>query len=308
MNEAKPADKHERVPALVVSGFLGAGKTTLVRHLLERAKAEGLRVAVVSNEFGELGIDQELLGAGDQAYVELEGGCVCCKLGDELLETLQMLYERVHPDRVIVETSGVAMPFDTLLNFWREPVCRWSSDEVSVVVVSADQVAEGRDLEGTFEDQVCSADILLLNKLDLVAPSQVPLIEQRLRALEPDAPIVHAGHGRVEESVLFPPDPGQRRHKRRGEIKATPHNHEQFAAEEIHIEAGIDVAVLTSRLSALGALRVKGFAQTAQGLRVIQGVGRRIELAPLESPPREGMLGRAVVISKSGGGHGSAND
>ena len=81
----------KRIPVLVVSGFLGAGKTTLVRHLLQGAQRTGVRVAVVSNEFGALGIDKALLGEGEAAYVELAGGCVCCQLSDTLLDTLQML-------------------------------------------------------------------------------------------------------------------------------------------------------------------------------------------------------------------------
>ena len=158
----------KRIPVLVVSGFLGAGKTTLVRHLLHDAQRTGVRVAVVSNEFGALGIDKALLGEGEEAYVELEGGCVCCQLSDTLLDTLQMLWERVRPDRIIVETSGVALPFDTQLNLWREPLSAWVDDDMAVVVVNAEQLLEGRDLEGTFEDHVSSADLLLLNKVDLI--------------------------------------------------------------------------------------------------------------------------------------------
>ena len=114
----------------------------------------------MSNEFGALGIDQALLGSqGSNTYVELEGGCVCCKLSDELVNTLQQLWEEVRPDRIVVETSGVALPFDTLINFWREPVSKWVSDSLAVVVVNAEQVGERRDLEGTFEQQVSSADL-----------------------------------------------------------------------------------------------------------------------------------------------------
>ena len=161
-----PVEK--RIPVLVISGFLGSGKTTLVSYLLREAQATGTRIAVVSNEFGALGIDQALLAQSGAAYVELEGGCVCCQLSDELVNTLQMLRERVSPDVIIVETSGVALPFDTQLQVWREPVCRWVDDDMAVVVVNAEQLFERRDLEGTFEDQVSSADLLLLNKVDLV--------------------------------------------------------------------------------------------------------------------------------------------
>ena len=153
------------IPALVVSGFLGAGKTTLVQHLLKDAQRQGLRLAIVSNEFGALGIDQALLGnQGSNSYVELEGGCVCCKLSDELVKTLQQLWEDVQPDRIVVETSGVALPFETLINFWREPVTEWVGDSITVVVVNAEQVAEGRDLDGTFEQQVSSADLLIVGR------------------------------------------------------------------------------------------------------------------------------------------------
>ena len=89
-----------RVPVLVVSGFLGSGKTTLVRALLADAQARGERVAVVSNELGELGIDAALLGAGEERWVELAGGCVCCQLSDELVETLEILRTRVDPDQI----------------------------------------------------------------------------------------------------------------------------------------------------------------------------------------------------------------
>src|SRR6267143_3282871 len=196
----------KRIPVLVVSGFLGAGKTTLVRQLLHDAQRTGVRVAVVSNEFGALGIDKTLLGEGEGAYVELEGGCVCCQLSDTLLDTLQMLWERVRPDRIIVETSGVALPSDTQLNLWREPVSAWVGADMAVVVVNAEQLREGRDLEGTFEDQISSADLLLLNKVDLIPPEALGRVEAMLHTLAPETPAVRSIQGSVDPVVLFPPD------------------------------------------------------------------------------------------------------
>jgi cobalamin biosynthesis protein CobW len=290
----------KRIPVLVVSGFLGAGKTTLVRHLLHDAQRTGVRVAVVSNEFGALGIDKALLGEGEEAYVELEGGCVCCQLSDTLLDTLQMLWERVRPDRIIVETSGVALPFDTQLNLWREPVSAWVEDDMAVVVVNAEQLMEGRDLEGTFEDQVSSADLLLLNKIDLIPPEALGRVEAMLHDLAPDTPTVRSIQGTVDPAVLFPPDPaGIRSQRRTMRPEPPPHQHDMFHAQEISVEDGIEPDVLSERLCRLGTLRAKGFVRTSQGLRLVQGVGRRIELTEVTLLPPPALLGRVVVITRN---------
>ena len=288
------------VPALVVSGFLGAGKTTLVRHLLEEAQAQEVRIAVVSNEFGELGIDQALLGnQAGQGYVELEGGCVCCKLSDELVTTLQRIREEVHPDRIVVETSGVALPFDTLLNFWREPVSEWIGECLSAVVVNAEQVAEGRDLEGTFEQQVSSADLLIVNKLDLVPSEQRGQVYARVQHLAPGTPVVPSIQARVGTPVLFPPDPGNFSKRAAKSSTHEPHTHEAFEAEECVVESGIDPATLIQRIQSRHALRAKGFVQTSVGLRLVQGVGPRVDLIEPSMNPPEHLLGRLVLIRRS---------
>jgi cobalamin biosynthesis protein CobW len=288
-----------RIPALIVSGFLGSGKTTLVRHLLEDAQREGVRVAVVSNEFGDLGIDRELLGNPDDAYVELDGGCVCCKLSDELVDTLQMLRERANPDRIIVETSGVALPFDVQLNFWRDPITEWIEDDVAVVVVNADQLHEGRDLDATFEHQVSSADLLLLNKVDLVPAASLPSLEEKLRALEPDAPILHSIQGKVDPAVLFPPDPERLRSARRAAGGEAPaHSHKKYQSSVLEISPGAEIADLKRQFAERDALRIKGFVETAQGIRLVQGVGRRIELSEVKAAPPAHLVGRIVVIRR----------
>ncbi len=292
------AEAPRKIPALVISGFLGAGKTTLVQGVLRHALENGIRVALVSNELGALGIDRALLGSGGEAYVELEGGCVCCELSDDLVETLERLHEEVGPDRIVVETSGVALPFDTQLNFWREPVRRWIGDDTAVVVVDAEQVASGRDLEGTFEDQVSSADLIVLNKVDRVEEGDLPKIEARIRELEPDAPILHAVRGAIDPSVLFPPERGAV--DRAGEAPAArPHDHEHFATEEIRIPHGISEAALRERLDRPELLRAKGFVVTDAGPRLLQRVGPRTEFSVPEVDVAEDLLGRIVLIRRA---------
>jgi G3E family GTPase len=291
-----------RVPVLLVSGFLGSGKTTLVRHLLADARRRGLRVALISNELGELGIDRALLASAGDDAIELAGGCVCCRLSDRFVETLEQLHERVRPQRVIVETSGVALPYETQLHLWREPVSRWVGDDVAVVVVNAEQLAAGIHLDDVFAQQVSSADLIVLNQLDRVDPSELPGLEARLRELEPEAPIVRALHARVEPDLLFPPDPGGLRLARRAQALAPlPHAHTAFVADEIALEPGLASTELRARLRALGALRIKGFVETLEGLRVVQGVGPRIDLAPADAPPPRELVNRAVVIRRQTG-------
>jgi len=292
-------DSRPKTPALVVSGFLGSGKTSLVRHLLAVARGQGIRMAVVSNELGALGIDRALLGAGDTAFVELEGGCVCCELSDDLVETLQELHDRVAPDRIVVETSGVALPFDTQLNFWREPVSEWIGEDAAIVVVNALQLAEERDLEGTFRDQVTSADLLVLNKIDLVSARDLPNLEAKLRALEPEAPILRAVHGEVASELLFPPD--AREVDRSGPPPAArPHDHEAFETEIVEVRGGIDRRELESLLAGPRLLRAKGFIRMQEGLRLVQLVGRRLDIDEPSVTPTDTMVGRMVMIRRAG--------
>ena len=282
-----------RIPILVVSGFLGSGKTTLVRHLLDTAVAEGARLAIVSNEFGALGIDGALLSSGQGRYIELAGGCVCCELSDELVEVLESMRRDVSPDRIVIETSGVALPYETQLSLWRPPVSEWAGDDMAVVVVNAEQLAAGDDLGPTFEQQITAADLLLLNQIDRVSSALLPALEARLHALEPEVPIVRCEQGRVDPALLQPL-PLERA---RQASETPPHHHEAFTTEMVEIAPGATCEAIAERVRAAGALRAKGFVETRDGVRLVQGVGRRVEFHTAEAPP--GLLGRIVLIRRA---------
>lgn len=184
-----------RIPTTVVTGFLGTGKTTLIRHLLQNAG--GQRLAVVVNEFGDVGIDGEILrgcgveGCEDDDILELANGCICCTVADDFLPTLQKLIDRPNPPQhILIETSGLALPKPLVKAFtWPEVRTRSTVDGV-IAMVDAEAVAKGRfapdpaalakareadptldhdtPLEELFEDQLGCADLVILNKTDLV--------------------------------------------------------------------------------------------------------------------------------------------
>jgi len=302
----------KRVQVLLVGGFLGSGKTTLVRQLLNAAIASGQRLAVVSNEFGELGIDEALLESESQGFVEIAGGCVCCKLSDELSETLQDLYERVQPDCIAIETSGVALPSDAQLTLFRPPVSEWIADEAIVVVVNADQLADrigqrqdpavgeqdplGEDL--TFEFQVSAADLLLLNKVDLV--DALEPLHAALEEMNPGVPIFETVQCQVAADLLFPPDAHRVRASRAAQDDHDhdhDHDHTQHFVSQVHdIPSGLTQEAATSWVAARQGLRTKGFVETTEGWQVIQGVGRRLEITPTATTPPEAVQNRLVVI------------
>lgn len=287
--------------ALVISGFLGAGKTSLVRSLLRQAQNEGIRLAVISNEFGALGIDRALLQSEQWGeYVELEGGCVCCQLSSELLETLQKIWERNRPHRIIVETSGLALPFETLMTFWREPVSQWVSESLAVVVVNAEQLATKRDIEGLFEQQVSSADLLVLNKTDLVDTASLDQLESFLTEMAPDTPVIRSSYGQVDSRILFTSltknDLPQAREGNM--IDSQVHAHDCYEVSELDIEPGIDLEEVIAQVQALNPVRVKGVVETNSGPVLVQGVGPRFDQVPAPEHFPARLRGRLVVIRR----------
>jgi cobalamin biosynthesis protein CobW len=292
------------IPALILSGYLGAGKTTLVGHLLAEAQSQGVKLAIISNEFGDTGIDRALVDAGEEGFVELDGGCVCCRLSDALGETVQGIIEAARPDRLVLECSGVALPGDVQVQFWRPPVDALVTDEVVVAMVDADRFSVIADeaLEDTFLEQIEAADLLLLNKVDLVSDEVADAAEARLSELTGGQPVIRCTHGQVDPSLLFPPDPdGARKARRDADAQPRPHTHERFTTHELSFPGIVDPDEVLAQVAAQSAIRAKGFVRTESGVAVLQGVGQRIELSPFTRPLDESLVGRVVIIHREEG-------
>jgi cobalamin biosynthesis protein CobW len=328
----------KKIPATVVTGFLGAGKTSLIRHLIQHAN--GRRLALVVNEFGDIGIDGEVLAAcgndacGEDDIIELANGCICCTVADDFLPTIQALLARPEPpDHIIIETSGLALPKPLLRAFgWPEVRTRVTVDGV-ISVVDTHAVADGRfaddvdavdaqrrademldhdsPLEELFEDQLACADMVILNKTDLLDGAGLDAVRRSVaNGVRPGVKLVAAANGAVDVAVVLGIDAAAE-----DDIESRPshhdadedHDHDDF--ESFHVELGAVAAPdqLVSRLTRLAIdhdiLRIKGFvAVDGRDMRlVVQGVGGRFQhYYDRDWRDGEARVSRLVVIGQRG--------
>jgi cobalamin biosynthesis protein CobW len=301
-----------RVPCTIVTGFLGAGKTTLIRHVL--ANTQGRKLAVIVNEFGDVGIDGEILkGCGNEAcpeenIVELANGCLCCTVADEFVPALDAILSRDGVEHIVIETSGLALPKPLVQAFhWPAIKNRVTVDGV-VVVVDGAALADGRvaqDLEAlaqqratdsalthddpieeVFDDQIACADLVVLNKRDLLDDAGMAKAQAAIAdALPRSVKTIAVADGKVDAALLLglgvgtEDDIANRRTRHDAEEE---HDHDDFDSFVVPLAEVADPAVLAARVSALSkdfnVLRVKGFAAIAgKPLRLLlQAVGPRV--------------------------------
>ena len=305
-----------RIPATIVTGFLGAGKTTLIRNLIQQAK--GRRLAVIVNEFGDMGFDGTLIADCDDdcrpdQIVELTNGCICCTVADEFLPTMEALLAREPaPDHIVIETSGLALPQPLVRAFsWPGVSHRVTVDGV-VTVVDAEAVAAGRfapdpeatkaalaadpaidhddPIEELFEDQLRCADLVVVSKADLVSPDDLAGTEALVaREARAGTRVVRGAGGSVPASVLLGIDAsaeadmtGRESHH---ELEGEDHEHDDFDSVVVPVPPAPSLAALEARVAAAlavpGVLRVKGRAAVTgkAAAAVVQAVGPRGEVS-----------------------------
>ena len=305
-----------RIPVTVVTGFLGAGKTTLVRHLL--AHAQGKRIALIINEFGELGIDKQvLLGCGDDTcreedMIELSNGCICCTVGEDFIPAMQQLLSRPdRPDHIVIETSGLALPQPLIRAFnWPEIKSEVTIDGV-VALVDAAALSEGRfasdeaaveerrqadqmldhltPLGELFKDQLVAADLIVVNKTDLVDAATLARVESEIRAnLRPGTGLIRAANGHVDVAALLglglatEDNLAGRDSAHELEHGGEGHEHDDFDSFAVKLPATVSretlLAIVGQTIRDHDVLRLKGFAALpgANARLAIQAVGPRV--------------------------------
>src|SRR5688572_5175144 len=171
-------------PVSVLTGYLGAGKTTLLNRIL--TEQHGQRLAVIINEFGEIGIDHQLVTTTEECIVEMNNGCICCTVRGDLIAAIGRILTDARPwDRILIETTGLADPAPVIQSFFMDPeLARATRLDAIITVVDALHVAQHWDAEEVLE-QIAFADVILLNKLDLVSMENAASVEARLRKLNP---------------------------------------------------------------------------------------------------------------------------
>jgi G3E family GTPase len=192
------------VPVVLVAGFLGAGKTTVVNHLL--AHAGGRRIAAVVNDFGAINIDAELITGAAGGVVSLSNGCICCSLEGDLLRTLAGLLRRdPQPEVIVIETSGVADPTDVVRNLMDPVIWREAPLETVLCVVDATTPVAMLD-DALLRAQIRASDVVALTKVDLADAADQARVRDAVRAMRPAAVLVDALHGEIPAALLFLPD------------------------------------------------------------------------------------------------------
>ena len=314
-----------RIPATIVTGFLGAGKTTLIRRLF--AEAPGKRIAVLVNEFGDMGFDGSVIADCDDdcrpsEIVELTNGCICCTVADEFLPTMEALLARdPAPDHIVIETSGLALPQPLVRAFaWPGVAHRVSVDGV-VTVVDAAAVAAGRfapdpeatraavaadpaidhddPIEELFEDQLRCADLIIVTKADLVSAAALDATEAFVRCAARSGTGVVRG-GDVPASVLLGISAaaegdmtGRESHH---ELEGEEHDHDDFVSfiADLPPVASLDAlrARVSGALAVPGVLRVKGRAAISgkTAAAVVQAVGPRVEVSFAPGAVADGLV------------------
>ncbi|WP_244958107.1 CobW family GTP-binding protein [Pandoraea nosoerga] len=299
------------IPMIVLGGYLGAGKTTIVNALLRGA--HGMRVTVLVNDFGALNVDEALIRERSDDVIGLENGCVCCTIGGRLVETLIALGERDHrPDLLVIEASGVSDPLRIAQVGLLDRAFRLHGIVVAVDASSIEQTLEDRYVGDIVRRQLAAASTLVITKADLVAPQALQAVHARLRALETTRIVVTADHGAVPPAILFPDEaialPGLLSPRPlRAAAGALPAGLRSF---DWQTTRALDRARLKAALALLPdkLLRAKGFAVTADGSAVeVHVAGKRVAFTRHPGLARQGttlvfigMLSDADIASLTG--------
>ncbi len=290
------------VPVLLVSGYLGAGKTTLINRLL--TLSGGRRIAAIVNDFGAIDIDAALLGSAVDGVVSLKNGCICCTLQGDLLRALSTVMKRDPGlEAIVIETSGVSDPAEIIRNLLDPVIFKAAALDTVACIVDARQVAEAPELaeDALWQSQLRSADFVLLSKTDLVDAGTLERLRRQIHAAYPAKPIFDAGEA-LDPSFLF----SHALHEAASDRPSPrPVSLPQFATASWRSQRPLSLPRFQSALNHLSRrlLRAKGlvvFTEYPGQPMLVQLVGTRATVTPSPVAPEAGLMAEIVLIAKDG--------
>jgi G3E family GTPase len=281
-----------RTPITLIIGPLGSGKTTLLRHILATRPA---KIAIVMNEFGEIAIDTKVIEGKNVRISELGGGCVCCSLLGEFEAAVTEIIKKVAPEMIVVETTGLAEPEALVFNIQEAlPQCRLDG---VVSVIDADMLVRFPELGHTTRLQIEGADILFLNKIDLIGTAQIEPLQRKLRNINPTAAIILTERCRIDPELLFGIQ--QSRERR---IAPPRHEHQpEFESFTFGSDKTFSRDCFERFVDGLPAnvIRAKGFIRFPDGAHLFNFVAGRWELEPFEADETQVVfIGKGVLSEK----------
>lgn len=278
----------ERPPLILLSGFLGAGKTTFLQHFIEYQTQRSRFVAVIQNEIGEVGLDGKLL---DYTVTEIDEGCVCCSLAGNLKRAVRGILAAFTPDVILLETTGLANPYNLLGELDElESLVRF---DCTLTIVDAEHAAATLAHHPLAADQVRAADLIMLNKADLVAADQLERLTAQLQQINPQAPVFHTTNGNLNPALLLQPvkQPRATRADHFPSHHHSGHQQEDVWVKTIALQHPLDQAGFLQTVQRLPAtiFRMKGvlhFNDAPQPM-LFQYVGGRHTLSPMPQESAE---------------------
>ena len=278
-----------KIPVTIITGYLGAGKTTLLRKIISETK---MKIAILMNEFGQIGIDGKVIQGKNIKITELAGGCVCCSLAGELEAAMAEIIETIKPDWMIVETTGVAEPsalaYDVMENI------KGTRLDAIVTIVDSDALARFVSLGHTGAEQIELADVIIINKKDLVGEEKLEEIKQKLTGMNSRAVLIESAFCTIDLEFIFGLN--------RKDVPAVAHKHQmEFEYFDYTTDKKFDYDRIVTLFANLPTeiYRSKGFVMTNRGSFLINQVGGRFNCEEFEAKKTELVfIGKQIAQKK----------
>ena len=270
-----------KIPITILTGYLGSGKTTILRHIMKNTDR---KIGVLVNEIGEIDVDGALIEKNTEEIIKFSDKCMCCAIRGDIVDSINNLIKNFSPSAIIIETSGQAHPVPVALAINEDPLAETCYLDAIICIVDAVNIFDIVEKDHTLMDQLVSSDFVILTKTDLVDSDQKEKVISWLKRMKPATPIIESHNGEVDFSIISEQEAS---HEFATSALLDEHDHHHLDSVSVKIDGQIKKKKFTKFLDSLDTniYRAKGFINTDHGIYVFHKVGQRWELEPIEESP-----------------------